>query len=102
VIAEIGTDDAFKINDVDDYRNVSLEDTVAVINNSKLVVGQSSGPMHLASLCGTPHLVWSEEYNKIRYTEHWNPFKTKVFFYSQKDWNPDVEVIYKEIIKILK
>lgn len=98
-IAEIGNNEAHKLNGVDDYRNISIRDTVSLLNRTKLVVGQSSGPLHLASLCGTPHFVWSAEYNRLRYLEHWNPHKTKVFFYSEKDWNPEVDYIYRCIIK---
>ena len=98
-IAAIGNNEAFKLNGVDDYRNVSIKDSVSLLNRTKLVVGQSSGPLHLASLCGTPHFVWSEEYNRLRYLEHWNPHKTKVFFHSKFGWNPTADYIYRCIIK---
>lgn len=100
-VALIGTDETFALNNVDDYRNTSINDVVSLYNRCGLVVGPSSGPMHLASLCGTPHFVWSTEHNRIRYTDYWNPLKTKVYFYSGEDWNPEVINIYNRIKKYL-
>jgi hypothetical protein len=62
------------------------------------MVGPSSGPMHLASLSGTRHLVWSSPHNRNRYLDAWNPFKTPVYFYAKEDWNPKVDNIHKEIL----
>jgi len=96
-IASIGNDESFHIEGTDDLRGVSLNDLVGVMNKSKLIVGPSSGPMHLASLCGLKHLVWSEEFNRLRYEKYWNPFGTEVIFHTGGDWNPKVEDI-KNII----
>ena len=101
-IATIGTNESIHIEGTEDLRNISIEDTVSVMNRTKLVVGPSSGPMHLASLSGAPHLVWSEAYNKNRYLIAWNPFKTPVVFYDKENWNPSVNNIYSKIIEILK
>ena len=101
-VAIIGNNEAFKLNGVDDFRNIPIRDTISLMNRTKLVVGQSSGPLHLASLCNTPHFVWSIDYNKIRYTKHWNPHKTKVIFKSKYSWNPPVNYIYNHIIKTIK
>jgi hypothetical protein len=101
-IAIIGNNEAHKLNGADDYRNISIRYTISLLNRTKLAIGQSSGPLHLASLCGTPHLVWSHESNKLRYLEHWNPFKTPVFFYSEMSWNPTVDFIYDKIIEKMK
>lgn len=100
-IATIGTHEAFELENTTDYRNVSVRDTVSLMNRTKLVVGQSSGPMHLASLAMTPHLVWSSPHNKDRYEKHWNPFGTPVYFYSKYEWNPPVDFIYDKIIEAL-
>jgi hypothetical protein len=101
-IGVIGTDEAFYLDGTEDLRNLSVEDLVSVINKTKLVVGQSSGPLHLASLCGTPHLVWSDNVNRERYEKQWNPFKTPVYFYSEMGWNPTVDYIYNKIIENVK
>jgi len=100
-IGIIGTHEAFELENATDYRNVSVHDTVSLMNRAKLVVGQSSGPMHLASLAQTPHLVWSSLHNKDRYEKFWNPFGTPVYFYADHEWNPPVDFIYDKIIEAL-
>jgi ADP-heptose:LPS heptosyltransferase len=97
-VACIGNNEAFHIDGTDDIRNVDLEELVSIMNNSKIVVGPSSGPMHLASLSGTKHLVWSDNYNRVRYQKDWNPFETKVIFYGGGNWNPDPNDI-KDLIR---
>lgn len=69
-----------------DCRGQDLRDTMDVMAAARVVVGPSSGPMHLASLCQTAHVVWTgrrqqpaiEANNKVRYKQLWNPFKTPV------------------------
>lgn len=97
-ISCIGNSEAFYIEGSDDLRNIPLSDLVSVMNNSKLIVGPSSGPMHLASLSGLKHLVWSSEHNRSRYLNVWNPFSTEVIFYSKENWNPDPNNIYTIIL----
>lgn len=87
-IACIGNNEAFHIPNTDDLRNIDLDVLVSVMNKSKLILGPSSGPIHLASLCGLKHLVWSTEYNRVRYEKDWNPLKTTVIFYSDGGWKP--------------
>ena len=96
-IACIGNKEAFVIDGTDDLRDIKLDALVSIMNNSKLIVGPSSGPMHLASLCGLKHLVWSDNSNFERYINHWNPFYTEVIFYNQENWNPNPQSIYSLI-----
>lgn len=89
-IGSIGTSSgAFHIKGTEDVRNINLSDLVSIINRTNLVAGPSSGPLHLASLCGTNHLVWSDFTNKERYLNFWNPLKTKCTFFDEFGWNPD-------------
>ena len=97
----IGDKNAFLINGCDDLRGIKLDDLFGVMNKSKMIVGPSSGPMHLASLCGLKHLVWSSEHNRVRYEKDWNPFKTDLVFISEGDFNPKVKTIKDNIIKNL-
>jgi len=100
-ICTIGSNnDAMEFKGVDTFVGGTTYDTVGVLNKAKLCIGGSSGAMHLASLCGTPHLVWSESKNLIRYTEVWNPLKTKCDFIN--GWNPDPEHVLERIEIILK
>lgn len=101
-IASIGSlKDANEFSGVDSYNGKSLDFTVSLLNNCKLAIGESSGAMHLASLCGTKHLVWSYPPNKERYETVWNPLNTPVIFYSDEDWNPKVDSIYNLITKYI-
>jgi hypothetical protein len=84
-VAAIGTKEAALLPvGADDLRGIDLQRTMDVLAAAKLAVGPSSGPMHLASLCKTPHLVWTgtkwsstiRAFNNERYEWKWNPFRT--------------------------
>lgn len=77
-----------KIDGVNDMRGIPLKELSDVMASSNMIVGQSSGAMHFASLCGLKHLVWSSEFNRLKYLNYWNPFNTNVVFYSEEEWNP--------------
>jgi len=94
-IATIGNSESYSFKKIDDYRGVTLKKVAKLIYTSKLIVGPSSGPMHLASLCGKKHLVWSTDFNRLRYEEIWNPFKTPVIFYDEGGWDPDYNKIFR-------
>lgn len=79
-IASIGTKkDSHFISGTEDLRGISIEDLCDYCVKSKCMLGPSSGPLHLAALCGTPIIVWSgAASNKFRYEKDWNPFNNKV------------------------
>tara|TARA_R100001509_G_scaffold165380_1_gene146758 strand:+ start:15699 stop:16523 length:825 start_codon:yes stop_codon:yes gene_type:complete len=87
------------IGDVDDLRDQPLKEVCDVLYNSSCAFGPSSGPMHLASLCGTPHVVWSRPENKNRYEITWNPLSTKVLFMGDHSWHPSSEYVYENYKK---
>jgi len=93
-IACIGTKDGADYYGGTDFRGVALSETCDILSNAKILVGPSSGPIHLGSLCLTPHVVWSGHYmNKGRYEEWWNPLKTPVrtIIPSDSPWSNNVE-----------
>ena len=62
--------------------------------------------MHLSSLCGTPHVVWTNTAvtavgnvtNRERYEKLWNPLGTRVVVVDQPHgWNPEVEQILEAV-----
>lgn len=65
---------------------------IGAASQCDLAVGQSTGGLHLASLCGCPHVVWSvgdnvrwtawEMTNRQRYETLWNPLGTPVLFHA--------------------
>lgn len=95
----IGNDEAFHIPGTDDLRNINLKELVKIMGKSNLIIGPSSGPLHLASLSGLKHLVWSTEYNRKRYEKDWNPLNTPLIFYSDGGWDPNPYEIKKIIEK---
>lgn len=95
-IACIGTsDEALHIEETTDLRGIDLVEVYDVLRNATCVFGPSSGPMHLASLCGAPHVVWSIPYNRIRYERNWNPLDTPVLFLDEHHWHPSPEFVYE-------
>lgn len=97
-IASIGSNvSSSYVGGTTNLRGVPLERLFNIMSGAKLFVGPSSGPAHLASLCGLPHIVWSPEENRMRYEKLWNPFNTPVQLYSEEGWNPSVAAI-KELI----
>tara|TARA_B100000700_G_scaffold330063_1_gene454413 strand:+ start:3838 stop:4671 length:834 start_codon:yes stop_codon:yes gene_type:complete len=82
-----------------DLRDLELKKVCDIMRNAKCAFGPSSGPMHLASLCGTPHVVWSIPRNKTRYEENWNPLKTRVKFLDEFLWHPPAAYVYEEFNK---
>lgn len=72
-----------------------------VIASAAVVIGQSSGVMHLALMCGTPIVTWGKCDNfgdtlKNRYMETWNPFHTPVTWVGDT-WDPEPEQIMEAI-----
>jgi len=87
-----------------DYRGIDLKHLAEIISNATMVIGPSSGPMHFASLCGTPHVVWYDNNvaivdNGERYKKLWNPLKTKVELI--KTWQPAVKQVIEAMEKLL-
>ena len=102
LIGSIGTSEgALYIQGTNDLRDIPLKELCNYIASSRLIIGPSSGPMHLASLCGTRHLVWGEARrafnNKDRYEKIWNPLKTPVKYLDEYSWDPPVDFIYNNI-----
>ena len=102
VVASIGTD-VHNIGVDLDFCNVEFKQLCKVIAMSKMLIGPSSGPMHLASIIGTPHLVWTYKKkhnlggiagsNRERYEHVWNPFGCKVTVLDESMWNPSVKEV---------
>ena len=87
-VACIGGLDNYHIEGTVDLRGAPLEKQCAVLAGAKVCVGPSSGPMHLASLCKTPHVIW---YNRkdiaasvVRYESFWNPHGTAFTYMKQR------------------
>lgn len=88
-----------------DYRGMDLQSLMDLIASVKVVVGGSSGVMHLAALCKTPLVVWGDNrtyFNETlekRYKETWNPLDTQIEWVETSNWNPKVEDVENGIRK---
>ena len=104
-ICSIGTN-ALHIDGTEDKRKIPLEELCNIMASSNMIVGTSSGPMHLASMCGCQQVVFSDRRdqryvggpNRKRYKETWNPFGTPVKVMDEDNWNPPV----KKVIKVME
>ena len=103
--ASIGTiKDSDHIKGTKDFRGINLKTLCNIMRNSKLLLSPSSGPAHLASLCGLTHIVWSGNdvgvmKNEDRYLKKWNPLNTKCIFINS--WQPSTDLIIKRVRECL-
>lgn len=77
-IVSIGSPEgAHHVPGTHNLRGVDLAVLCDYMHDAELVIGPSAGPMHLAALCGAPHIVWTgHRRSPERYQSEWNPFKT--------------------------
>jgi hypothetical protein len=92
---------SYQISSSVDLSELNIGELCSVMSHSKLCIGPSTGPLHLASLCKLEHLVWSKPENRRRYETLWNPFKTKVTFLDEYSWQPPVDFVWNHIQEIL-
>ena len=79
----------------DKTNDTTIDDCIEIFHRCDLVVGGSSGTMHLASRCGRPHLVWGFKENTKRYVEtNYNKVDHKVY---ELGWQPHPTQIAKYV-----
>lgn len=92
-VACIGGKDNYHITDTVDLRGTPLKEQCAALSGSKVCVGPSSAPLHLASLCKVPHVTWYNRLDKTnsipRYRNFWNPFETSFTYMKQQLPSPE-------------
>lgn len=107
-VCSIGTV-AQHIEGTEDLRGISIGKLCNILASSKAFLSPSSGPAHLASLCGCPHVImtsdtWQKSIkgtNKDRYKKIWNPFGTPCKVLDKHNWQPPVKVVVKAVEKFL-
>lgn len=88
-----------------DLRGVDLEELCNRMASSTVVVSVSSGPAHMASLCGCSHVIWTDNRyqkaikgnNRYRYQTAWSPFWPKVEVIDSEGWDPKVRTVYEKV-----
>jgi len=106
-VISVGTEtEASYIPGTTDARGMPLNELFNRMREARLFISPSSGPAHLASLCGLPHVIWSDERqeviggtNRDRYERIWNPFNTPCRFIPT--WQPTPETVLNEVKKCL-
>ena len=93
------TKESLHIKNTEDMRGYNLEKITQILAEAKAIFGPSSGPMHLASLCGCPHVVWSKKTDLVRYATNWNPHKTPVLFLGEYEWRPTPQYVFNQFKK---
>lgn len=98
---------AHHIAGTDDLRGIPIENLCNMMAGCRVVVGTSSGPMHLASNCGAPIVVltgpeklksmgWRS--NSYRYKKAWKPFEwSKVTVLERDGWKPHLHDVIEAI-----
>jgi len=85
----------------EDFRSVELQRTVSAISSARAVVGENSGPMHLANLCGKPTIVWAEHQWRIDFSLRWNPFRVPIYVAASNTSQPSPQLVFKAIVDAL-
>jgi hypothetical protein len=98
---------ARSLDNCDDLRSSDLGQTREILKSIKLVAGGSSSPMHLASLCGLPIVVWWRkdlfDFDlRVKYISLWNPHKAPVFIASDSTFQPNPEQVFSQIVAALR
>lgn len=107
-VAVIGlSSDSLPVPGANNCLDIPLQKTMDLLASSRLAIGPSSGPMCLASLCGTPHLVWFGGNKYVgaglreRFANFWNPLGTQVWPL-KLGWKPKVDAVYLYIQSALE
>ena len=103
----VGSKEDLRVGDLFDMRGIELQKLMDQISAAKVVVGVSSGLMHLAAFCGTNIVVWGDrrtyfgETLEHRYKVTWNPFNVRVGWIDADDFHPEPERIIEAVEQLL-
>jgi len=104
--AVVGSKDDRKLEGLFDMRGIELQALMDQLCRAKLVVGVSSGLMHLAAACGTNLVVWGDrrtyfgETLEKRYKMTWNPHNVKIGWVADDHFQPEPERISDQVKEI--
>lgn len=96
-------DGAYRVAGSEDMRGIPLADLMDLLASARLIVGPSSGPMHLAALCGTPMVVWvgytgrKQDILIERYATAWNPHATPLTILVAEQWMPSAATVAENV-----
>jgi hypothetical protein len=87
---------------IEDLRCEDLHSSVKTLGNSRILVGELSGPIHLAQLCGCPVLFWAPDQWRIDNCNRWNIFNVPTFVAGNDMPPPKPESVFQMIESTLK
>ena len=89
-----------------DMRGSPLGTQMDIAASALCAIGPSSGWMHLASLCGCPHMTWvggkEHTYVKRRYLDRWNPLRTRARVIDERTWQPKFATVRDELAQFMR
>ena len=97
-----------------DMRDTTLDVQMDVLASARFIIGPSSGPVHLATLCcgnrkeGCPQLTWcggaagERDRTRRRYISEWNPFRTLAHAQRHASWQPTFEKVWAWVTAFVK
>lgn len=109
-VCSIGTEKgASHVPGTEDLRGIQVGRLCDILASSRVLLTPSSGPGHLASLCGCAHVILTyDKYekaiggtNRDRYYDFWNPFKAPCKVLQNHNWQPPVKLVVKALGKFL-
>ena len=86
---------------VEDRRTEDLAASVTAIRSARLLVGELSGPMHLAQLSGTAILIWAPGQWRLDNCERWNVFHVPTYIVTNEVRHPAPEEVGQKILAAL-
>ena len=107
-IAVVGSGQDMLLEGVSDERNIPLQELMNLLAGAKLLIGVSSGVMHLGASCGTNLVVWGDartyfgETLEKRYKDTWNPFEVDVGYLYDDNFQPYPHRIVEKVERCLK
>jgi len=102
-VACFGGQDNYCPDGAIDLRGKQLEDQCGAISEALCVVGPSSGPIHLASLCRCPHVTWIASMHHTlghRYKNVWNPFGSPVAYLGHSII-PEPSIVFHKTVRLI-
>lgn len=83
----------------EDHRSDNIDKALNAISESFIVVGQLSGPIHLAHMANRPVITWADSINRFETIKMWNPHNQVCIKVSNETFNPDVGLIVNSIVE---
>jgi ADP-heptose:LPS heptosyltransferase len=87
---------------MEDLRTEDLEQSIAALCSVHLLVGELSGPLHLAQLCGVPLVTWADAQSQLDTGEYWNTFHVPTFIVTNATRRPEPEQVCETIDRAME